>query len=456
MRASLLLALSALALLALHASASARGQLFNAHLGPGAYAALDRAAEESVILPSPPAPQPPVAAAQLTAQDWLRLQTEQELLVKKTAPAAEAICTAYTRQDNCYGDPSLTPGQVLAPCGPHAGAAPNTTRFAIIGDYGLDGNCERLVHELVTKFGEQFGTLDFVLSTGDNAYWGGSCQSMRESVAAYYGDFFPTTDVNCVDPKKKNQLGGPERVYPAQTRGRWNWQLHKHGAARSDPLPRFFPCLGNHDWNSYRHDWRNLPYFQYFDFLRDFSPQGVGEGSYYTVEPAPGLQLFALNSNLMAPGAPPAENVMHEEQVAWVKAALANSTATFKVVFFHHPPFSTAQHDALAPWVDLPYEEWGAHLVLSGHQHVYERLVGAHTRADGTPGTIPYIINGLGGHPWTYDQQHCPPFRGSQKRYNDFHGAQIAIKSWDEHNKRDRMDVCFYNSEGTMIDHFEL
>jgi len=53
-----------------------------------------------------------------------------------------------------------------------------------------------------------------------------------------------------------------------------------------------------------------------------------------------------------------------------------------------------------------PFQEWGASVVLTGHEHVYERL-GVGT--SGGPGTFPYIINGLGGHSWVYDIHTCDP-----------------------------------------------
>jgi hypothetical protein len=39
------------------------------------------------------------------------------------------------------------------------------------------------------------------------------------------------------------------------------------------------------------------------------------------------------------------------KQRAWLQAVLGTSTATFKIVFFHHPPFSSSQHDELADWM---------------------------------------------------------------------------------------------------------
>jgi hypothetical protein len=80
----------------------------------------------------------------------------------------------------------------------------------------------------------------------------------------------------------------------------------------------------------------------------------------------------------------------------------------FNIVFFHHPPFTTAKRDPASPWMAQPYAAWGADLVLMGHEHVYERL-----SVDG----IPYIINGLGGYPKVYNIDECVPDQHSQFRY---------------------------------------
>jgi tartrate-resistant acid phosphatase type 5 len=74
-------------------------------------------------------------------------------------------------------------------------------------------------------------------------------------------------------------------------------------------------------------------------------------------------------------------------QAAWLQAALANATQPWKVVYFHHPPYSSGSHGN-NPDLQWPFEEWRADLVLSGHDHNYERLV-----VDG----LPYFVNGAGG-----------------------------------------------------------
>ena len=236
----------------------------------------------------------------------------------------------------------------------------------------------------------------------------------------------------------------------------------------ADAPLRFFPTLGNHDWGTYSgvasSAPERMPYFQYFPSLLELSPHSsaadAGAGQYWTVStPLEGVQLFSVNSNLGGPGASPPQQLLFSEQTSWLKGALRNSSAPFKIVQFHHPPFCSAQHDPLAPWMDLDYEGWGASAVFVGHEHVYERLVSNEARPDGTsPPSMPYIVNGLGGHPWTYAIEDCPAYPGSQIRYDAFHGLQLAILSWDTTRQQQRIDVCFYSMEagGTLVDQFTI
>lgn len=68
--------------------------------------------------------------------------------------------------------------------------------------------------------------------------------------------------------------------------------------------------------------------------------QGFG-GQWYNVQPSSGLvELFAVNSNIRT-GA----NLTMQQD--WLKQALSESSAPWKLVTFHHPPYCTAQHDPL-------------------------------------------------------------------------------------------------------------
>jgi len=103
----------------------------------------------------------------------------------------------------------------------------------------------------------------------------------------------------------------------------------------------------------------------------------------------------------------------------------------------HQPPYSSSG-DGSIDWAQWPYQEWGADAVLSGHSHVYERLV-----VDG----FPYFVNGLGGGPrYTFNS----PLPGSQVRFRDDYGAMLVEAA------ADKITFQFITRIGEIIDSFEI
>jgi len=85
-----------------------------------------------------------------------------------------------------------------------------------------------------------------------------------------------------------------------------------------------------------------------------------------------------------------------------------------------------------------PFKNWGATTVLSGHEHVYERLY-----VDG----LSYFVNGLGGESiHSFDST----IFGSQLRYNGNYGAMIIL-AYD-----DSLSMRFYNVTGNKIDQYKI
>lgn len=87
----------------------------------------------------------------------------------------------------------------------------------------------------------------------------------------------------------------------------------------------------------------------------------------------------------------------------WLADDLAASDADWKLAIFHHPPYSSSERSAnnvvraqLLPML----EAGGVDLVLTGHDHHYERTVpvlgGCDAAAD--LNAITYIVPGAGGH----------------------------------------------------------
>jgi len=91
------------------------------------------------------------------------------------------------------------------------------------------------------------------------------------------------------------------------------------------------------------------------------------------------------------------------EQIDWLHNDLGASTATWKVVSFHHPPFSSGGFYHASDRLELKnllhpiFERYGVDLVFSGHDHNYERMRPIGSR-DGEH-KVTYVIAGNGGTP---------------------------------------------------------
>ncbi len=257
------------------------------------------------------------------------------------------------------------------------------TRFAVIGDYGLAGEAAAAVAALVADWAP-----DFVVTTGDNNYPDGRAETIDQNIGQYYSQFI------------------------APYRGAFG-----PGAAEN----RFWPVLGNHDWSVGYPE----PYLAYFSL--------PGNGRYYSVERGP-VRLFALDS---MPGEPDGINA-DSLQAAWLQSELAASTARWNIVVLHHSPYSSGHHGS-STWMRWPFAAWGAHLVLGGHDHTYERI-----ERDG----ITYVVNGLGG-----GARYARGFtglEGSHIFFNADHGAMLV-----EADQR-ALHARFVTRAGVLVDTFSL
>lgn len=273
-------------------------------------------------------------------------------------------------------------GPRRTPSGPelhvvHPGEA---VRMAVIGDYGEAGPAEAAVAELVLSWAPEL-----IITTGDNNYELGQAGTIDENVGQYFHEFIaPYTG--------------------------------KYGRGASEN--RFFPSLGNHDWRT-PNAW---PYLEYFAL--------PGNERYYEVQWGP-LHLFAIDSDKNEPDGVTADSV----QAKWLRERLAASTSPWQIVYMHHPPYSSGDHGS-SEELRWPYAEWGADVVLAGHDHHYERI-----EHEG----IVYFVNGLGGNPERY-ALHAP-IAGSEVRYNEEHGAMLVEATTE------RMDLRFVTTSGREIDH---
>jgi hypothetical protein len=268
---------------------------------------------------------------------------------------------------------SLAPGDV------HSGAVDQVT-FAVIGDYGTGGPNPPAVANLVQSWDPAF-----VITLGDNNYPSGAAATIDQNVGQYYHDY----------------IGNYAGSYGS-----------------GSPTNRFFPSPGNHDWVAAG----LAPYLAYFTL--------PGNERYYSIRSGP-VELFAVDSDPNEPDGVGQSSV----QGQWLHNGLTASTACWKLVYFHHAPYSSGLHGP-TPWMQWPFQAWGADAVLSGHDHTYERL-----QIDG----LPYFVNGLGGYA---AYSFGAPVAGSIVRYNASHGAMRVTASTTA------ITYEFVNAAGTVIDSY--
>jgi tartrate-resistant acid phosphatase type 5 len=264
-------------------------------------------------------------------------------------------------------------------------AAPTTGsfRFAVIGDYGWDNPNEDKVADLVKNWDPSF-----VITTGDNNYDVGSVATIDPNIGKYYSQF----------------IGSYQGLYGP-------------GASQN----RFFPSLGNHDWVTAAAQ----PYLNYFAL--------PGNERYYDYVKG-SVHFFVVDSDPNEPSGRSSTST----QAQWLQSNLAASTSQFNVVYFHHSPYSSGSEHGSDPTMQWPFKQWGADVVLTGHDHDYERL-----NVNG----LPYFVNGLGGRSiYTFST----PVAGSQARYNGNYGAQLVTVD------ASGMRFDFYSIDGVLRDSFTI
>jgi 3',5'-cyclic AMP phosphodiesterase CpdA len=146
---------------------------------------------------------------------------------------------------------------------------------------------------------------------------------------------------------------------------------------------RMLPTVGNHDWFG----GHGRPYFSYF------GPSAGPAGAGYYSQRLGAWHVISLNSEVASgPGSP---------QYEWLKADLAASATACTLVMWHRPLFSSGPNENAAHMRDAwrLLSQYGADLVLSGHNHTYERF--APQNADGRldPNGPRQFVVGTGGYP---------------------------------------------------------
>ncbi|MBI4546462.1 MAG: metallophosphoesterase [Ignavibacteriae bacterium] len=261
--------------------------------------------------------------------------------------------------------------------------AQSTVRFAVIGDYGLAGQAESDVSNLVKSWNP-----DLIITTGDNNYENGADLTIDQNIGQYYHEF--------ISP-----------------------YVGSYGVG--DTINRFFPSLGNHDWRTAG----ALPYLNYFT-LPSYE-------RYYNFVWGP-VHFFAVDSDTNEPDGQTSTSI----QAQWLQSTMSISSLPWKIVYMHHPPYSSSSRHGSTPSMQWPYKEWGATAILAGHDHTYERIF---------HDSLTYVVNGLGGKSiYSFGTS----VSGSQVRYNADYGAMLVTATTEA------ITFQFITRKGIVIDTYTI
>ncbi len=115
---------------------------------------------------------------------------------------------------------------------------------------------------------------------------------------------------------------------------------------------KFYAALGNHDVREQRY----------------YTPFNMDGKFYYSYKaPKQNVRFFVLDTSYLQP-----------DQVAWLEKELQESTDDWKIVYFHHPPYSSGERHGSQAGIREVLEplfiKYNVSVVLSGHDHFYERI----------------------------------------------------------------------------------
>jgi 3',5'-cyclic AMP phosphodiesterase CpdA len=164
---------------------------------------------------------------------------------------------------------------------------------------------------------------------------------------------------------------------------------------------RFYATLGNHDIRTNNGE-DEIRYSEYNMPSR-----------YYTFTQA-SVQFFAIDTNSNAPW---------EKQLKWLEENLANSSSAWKIVFGHHPLYSSGMHGGdrqLRERLEPLFSHYKVSLYLCGHDHDYERT----KPINGTT----YIVSGGGANTRPVAHSEQTAFSAAKLNFTTFEIYPNLIK----------------------------
>src|SRR5215510_8325161 len=143
-----------------------------------------------------------------------------------------------------------------------------------------------------------------------------------------------------------------DNLYGGEAPKDFNTKFEKPFKGVLDLGVKFYATLGNHDDPA-----RQVSYEKF----------NMGGRHYYSFKPKDGVRFFSLDSNYM-----------DKRQLDWFENELKASMSEWKIVYFHHPIYSSGEKHGsnveLRSTLEPMLVKYGVDVVMTGHEHFYERI----------------------------------------------------------------------------------
>lgn len=294
----------------------------------------------------------------------------------------------------------------------------NVVWIGFLGDSGTGKSDQAAVRDQLTQR-RKAGQLDYVFLLGDNVYGSGAATDIDKKYFSVYA---------------RLMLRGV-RFHSALG----NHDVRKCKASSARPLPRDASAyMRRHGCDVAQHlDEEN--WFGYRNSHRYYSVQSA-----QSADGKPLVEIFVLDSNTLRSSQTKLDEDNEEDnddnQIEWLKQALKDSSAMWKIVAFHHPLHTPeAKHKretGLEPLEDI-FEANGVDAVFQAHNHLYARLEPQRG--------IRYFVSGGGGkgvYKFKPDDGYVAPREDGGKFHHFVH-----VRA-----SKERFEYCAIDAEGRVRD----
>ncbi len=273
-----------------------------------------------------------------------------------------------------------------------------TIRFAALADFGLPEQGTPAVAKLIKSWNP-----DFIITHGDDDYTDGTFKGLddvvgqfyREFVGNYVGNYGEGSDVNRFWPVPSDHSFGDDCSKPSQIQA----------------------------------------YLDFYTLPDSGSEQSFDGELNYWFRQGPVLFFMVNSMDCFQPGGSGPDSPLAQ----WVASIADTSDAPFKLISFHHTPYTSGRYRPGTQRMRWDYENMGINVVMAGHDHTYERFHIGHTL---------YFTNGLGG---VDDRELKDPRQyGSQASFTGKHGAMLIEAN------NDSMVFKFFTYDSVLIDSYTL